>query len=69
MVKAIVEVARGLGKEVIAEGVEDEQTFALLREHGVPYVQGYLFGPPAPVEELLGTRLAHRGSVWPSLTP
>ncbi|MCG2575884.1 EAL domain-containing protein [Dechloromonas sp. XY25] len=40
-VRAIVEVARGLGKKTVAEFVGDEQTLALLAEIGVDYAQGY----------------------------
>ena len=49
-VKAIVEIARGLGKETIAEFVQDELTLGLLREYGVDFAQGYHVGAPAPVE-------------------
>jgi EAL domain-containing protein (putative c-di-GMP-specific phosphodiesterase class I) len=47
LVKAMVEVARGLGKETIAESVEDEATVDLLREYGVGYAQGYHIGKPS----------------------
>ncbi len=40
-VKAMIEVARGLGVTTIAECVEDEATLAMLVEFGVDYVQGY----------------------------
>lgn len=40
-VKAMIEVARGLGVTTIAECVEDEATLAMLIEFGVDYVQGY----------------------------
>ena len=46
VVKAIVEVARGLGKQTIAEWVEDDKTVSLLREFGVGYAQGYYIGRP-----------------------
>jgi PAS domain S-box-containing protein len=49
MVRGIVAIARELGLLTVAEGIEDEATFALLREYGVDYAQGYLFGPPAPL--------------------
>ncbi len=45
-VKALTEVARGLGKKTIAEFVEDEQTLELLRAYGVDYAQGYHIGAP-----------------------
>ena len=45
-VKALTEVARGLGKKTIAEFVEAEDTLALLRAYGVDYAQGYHIGRP-----------------------
>jgi diguanylate cyclase (GGDEF)-like protein/PAS domain S-box-containing protein len=53
LVKAMVEVARGLGKQTIAEFVGDQETVDLLRGFGVDYAQGYHVGKPAPLEELL----------------
>lgn len=51
-VKAIVEIARGLGKRTIAEFVEDEETRRLLREYGVDMAQGFHLGKPVDVAEL-----------------
>ncbi len=48
-VEAICRVARALGLQVIAKGVEDEPTAAVLREVGVDYAQGFLWGPPRPL--------------------
>ena len=48
-VRAMVERAHGLGKQTIAEFVEDEQTLQLLDELGVDYAQGYHIGRPAPL--------------------
>ena len=53
-VKSLVELARGLGAETIAEYVSDDQTLEFLREQGVGYAQGYRIGRPRPVEEVLG---------------
>lgn len=53
LVRAMVEVAHGLGKRAVAECVEDRETLEILREFGVDYVQGFLLGRPAPVEEML----------------
>jgi diguanylate cyclase (GGDEF)-like protein len=54
-VKAIVGIARGLGKSTIAEFVEDEATALLLREFGVDMAQGFHLGPPVGVAEGLAT--------------
>ena len=55
LVRAILEVCHGLGKEVVAEFVENEGTAKLLREYGVDYAQGYLYGVPGPLETVLLT--------------
>ena len=52
-VKSLVELARGLGAETIAEYVSDDQTLEFLREQGVGYAQGYRIGRPRPIEEVL----------------
>ena len=46
VVKAIVSLARAFGLKTIAEGIEDEQTLELLRQLGVDYAQGFIFGRP-----------------------
>lgn len=46
MVKAMNDIAHALGKQTVAEWVEDEETYLLLREYGVDFVQGYYFGRP-----------------------
>ena len=47
-VKALVDVARGMGVRTIAEFVESEAAFRLLQRLGVDYVQGYFIGRPEP---------------------
>ena len=47
--RAMVQLARGLGKQTIAEFVEDEQTLDLITELGVDFAQGYYIGRPAPL--------------------
>lgn len=49
VVEAIVNVAQGLGKETIAECVEDAGTVERLRTYGVMFAQGYHLGRPAPI--------------------
>lgn len=48
----IVRTASELGQKTIAEGVETEETMAILRQLGVDYAQGYHVGRPAPVTGL-----------------
>jgi EAL domain-containing protein (putative c-di-GMP-specific phosphodiesterase class I) len=49
VVRALVEVTRGMGRRTIAEFVEDEQTMSLLRSYGVDYAQGFAVGRPRPL--------------------
>jgi diguanylate cyclase (GGDEF)-like protein len=53
LVKAMVSVASGLGKQTIAEFVGDQATMDLLRGYGVDYGQGYFLGRPTDVHKVL----------------
>jgi diguanylate cyclase (GGDEF)-like protein/PAS domain S-box-containing protein len=46
IVKAILELARSLRMDVIAEGVETKEQLRILRQLGCNYLQGYLFSRP-----------------------
>lgn len=59
IVSAIIKLGQGLGKTVVAEGIETDRQADFLRQHGCSAGQGYLFGRPAPksaVDELLAGR-------------
>jgi diguanylate cyclase (GGDEF)-like protein/PAS domain S-box-containing protein len=51
MVKSINDIGHVMGKKTIAEFVEDQKTFELLREMGVDYAQGYAISKPIPVDK------------------
>ncbi|MBU1237565.1 MAG: EAL domain-containing protein [Gammaproteobacteria bacterium] len=51
IVGAVVQMAKSLKLEVLAEGVEGEQAVEHLRKLQCDYVQGYHFGRPLPVAE------------------
>ncbi len=53
-------LARSMGMEVVAEGVETEAQLALLKRHGEVTIQGYLYSKPLPFEELR-ERLLRKG--------
>jgi diguanylate cyclase (GGDEF)-like protein/PAS domain S-box-containing protein len=46
LVRAIIDLGRGLGMTVLAEGVETERQFAELKAAGCEVVQGFLLGRP-----------------------
>jgi EAL domain-containing protein (putative c-di-GMP-specific phosphodiesterase class I) len=50
VVRAVVSLAHGLGMTVVAEGVEDDATLALLAEIGCDTAQGYAIARPAPAD-------------------
>jgi len=53
IVRTIIGMARCLGMQVIAEGVETDAQFEFLKAHGCEAFQGYLFGHPLPEAEFL----------------
>lgn len=51
LVRSIIEIARSLGVETVAEGVESLDHAGLLRQLGCDFLQGYAFAKPLPFEE------------------
>jgi EAL domain-containing protein (putative c-di-GMP-specific phosphodiesterase class I) len=58
LVRAMVGVARGLGKRTIAEFVTDEETLKLLHEYGVDFAQGFHIREPGPLPVVLSKKAA-----------
>ena len=68
IVRTIIELARVLGMDVVAEGIETREQYELLRQLGCRYGQGYLFAKPMPAEEV--TRLLRLpGHILPEPPP
>jgi diguanylate cyclase (GGDEF)-like protein/PAS domain S-box-containing protein len=51
--EAIIAIGHQLNLKVVAEGVETEAQFNYLRDKGCHIIQGYYFGKPAPIHQLL----------------
>src|SRR3954447_21177500 len=49
LVQGLLQLGRGMGLQVIAEGIEDLDQAHWLLEHGCAMAQGYAFGRPAPL--------------------
>ncbi len=60
IVAAVVGLGHSLGLATVAEGVEEPETAALLRDLGCDVGQGWMFGRPAPAEQA-GALLRRRG--------
>jgi EAL domain-containing protein (putative c-di-GMP-specific phosphodiesterase class I) len=54
IVKSIIDLAANMDMHCVAEGVETEDTAALLEELGVATMQGYLFAKPMTVGAIPG---------------
>jgi len=53
LIEGITAISHKMECSVVAEGVETEAQWAVLRQFGVDYGQGYLFARPLPVAQLL----------------
>ncbi|KDR30117.1 hypothetical protein BG60_03960 [Caballeronia zhejiangensis] len=62
IVRAIVRMAESLDLTLVAEGVEDAATLAVLRDMGAAQAQGYFFDKPLPLDALTRTALAPRAT-------
>lgn len=61
VVDTVVALAKGLGLESVAEGVETPEQFEALRRRGVDVAQGYLIAAPMPADQV-ESWIAHRSS-------
>ncbi len=52
LVQSVIEMAAGLNLQVVAEGIASIDQLRTLQELNCELGQGYLFSPPAPVEEI-----------------
>jgi len=51
---AFIQAIRFNNKKSIVEFVEDEEILKIVLELGADFLQGYVFGKPAPIEDFLG---------------
>ena len=57
MVRAINQLAHVVNKKTVAEFVETQETFNMLKSINVNYAQGYLLGKPQPFESILDSNV------------
>ena len=51
IVQSVIKLAHSLGKQIVAEGVEDKACLDILKELKCEKIQGYYYGKPMPVSE------------------
>jgi c-di-GMP phosphodiesterase len=56
LIESIISFCKKCDIKVVAEFVEDEKTFNILKKLGVNYFQGYYFSKPKSLDELLNER-------------
>ncbi len=59
IVQALVDLAHRLSLDVVAEGVEDARTAAVVRDLGADVLQGFHFARPVPAEEVFAPAGSH----------
>jgi diguanylate cyclase (GGDEF)-like protein len=52
LVITIIAMAKSMNLALVAEGVENQEQYRFLRQHGAHVIQGYMFSKPLPFEEL-----------------
>ena len=69
VVQAVIQLAHGLGMEVVAEGVETEAQMQVLSRQGCDLVQGFHIASPMPAADVPGWMRdrEHTPSLWSPL--
>jgi EAL domain-containing protein (putative c-di-GMP-specific phosphodiesterase class I) len=69
IIQSVVTLGRGLGMEIVAEGVETEAEASVMRLVGVTELQGFFFSqavPPEQVSGLLGAFASEKAETKPA---
>jgi EAL domain-containing protein (putative c-di-GMP-specific phosphodiesterase class I) len=53
IVKSTIDLAHNIGRLVVAEGVENHDTYVLLKRFGCDFLQGFFFSKALPADEFL----------------
>jgi len=75
IVRSIIDLGHNLGMKVVAEGVEDRETYDLLQLMGCDMAQGFLLGRPVAAADLAAWLVEHgkadarQGTVQPQTGP
>lgn len=64
IVQTVLKLAKSFGMDVVAEGVENQQTLSMLQQWGCEYAQGYHICKPIALEALIAWYHAHVNQNW-----
>lgn len=53
IIEAMIKMTSSIGMTVIAEGIETNEQYELLKALGCDYYKGYLFGKPSPIQDIM----------------
>ena len=59
IIETLIDLAKNMRMEIIAEGVETFDQVTYLRERGIGAAQGYVFAPPLPADSFLSSARRH----------
>jgi EAL domain-containing protein (putative c-di-GMP-specific phosphodiesterase class I) len=62
IIESVVNLGHRLGMEVVAEGVEDQETLSYLERCGIDYAQGYFVGRPMEAAKISARIMAEQAS-------
>jgi EAL domain-containing protein (putative c-di-GMP-specific phosphodiesterase class I) len=62
VVTSLIALATKLGSTIVAEGVETQVQAQALTHHGVQLLQGFLFSPARPMDEIIAALMAQDDS-------
>jgi diguanylate cyclase (GGDEF)-like protein/PAS domain S-box-containing protein len=65
IVETIISLAKNLGMQVVAEGVETENQITMLKERNIDIFQGYYFAKPMILDDYLLWHKSHKVTVIP----
>ncbi len=64
IVRTILDLAKSFELKVVAEGVEDQESLALLRDWGCNWAQGYHICKPTPLQPLINWYIDNKKTDW-----
>ena len=64
IVQSVIQLAHSFNLSIVAEGVENKETLALLKQWGCEYAQGYYMSKPTPIDQCIAWHQDHKETQW-----